>query len=180
MNAPPIAMQWCLSNRADRRARALADRHYNRQRVGTRQFVPPGRCIVLLSKKHDALWVSSYPYAAYVRHAWAGAWICSCFRNESACLSSVLIMQAVAVTRQIWGAPPEIGMITFVDTRYVRKKRDWGRCYRKAGWQHVGYTKGGLVVLQILPEAMPLPAAAYDAQLPLFDVSGQEAQHDLR
>jgi hypothetical protein len=58
----------------------MADRHYNRQKPGTPQFVPPGRCLVLLAP--EALWVSSWPFAAYVRHTWPGAWINSCFRRE--------------------------------------------------------------------------------------------------
>jgi len=127
-------MEWKLSNRADRVAAAIADRHYNRQKVGARQFVPPGRCVVLLAVNNDALWVSSWPFAEYTKHQWAGAWVCTCFRNESAALSSELITQAVAATRSVWGLPPSLGIVTFVDTTKVRRKRDWGRCYRRAGW----------------------------------------------
>ena len=164
---------WHLSNRANRRAAALADRHYNRQKVGARQFVPPGRCIVLLTQTHDALWVSSYPFAEYVKHQWAGAWICSCFRNESVHLSSTLIRQAVAVTRGIWGTPPELGMITFVHPAKIRSSNP-GYCYKKAGWRHVGLTKSGLVALQLLPCEMPPPLSANGIQLSLFstDVKG--------
>ncbi len=168
ITAPAPLMYWQLTNRADRRAAALADRHYTRQTVGSRQFVPPGRCIVLLSTNQDALWVSSYPYAQYVKHQWAGAWLCSLFRNESAHLSSELIRQAVAATRFLWGAPPALGMVTFVDPAKVRTKRDWGRCYRKAGWHPVGSTKGGLVALQLLPDEMPAPLAPRGVQLSLF------------
>lgn len=149
------AMNWYLSHRADRRALPIADRHYNRQKIRSPQFVPPGRCCVLLTERADALWVSSWPFAEYVKHAWAGAWVCSCFRNESDVLSSELVREAVAVTKWYWGDPPSLGMITFVDPTKVRKKRDWGRCYRKAGWHEVGETKGGLIVLQILPNEMP-------------------------
>lgn len=42
-----LGQPWRLSWRADPRARPLADRHYNRQRIGAAQFVPPGRCLVL-------------------------------------------------------------------------------------------------------------------------------------
>lgn len=150
-------MNWTLSHRGDREALPLANRHYNRQSVGSSQFVPPGRCLVLLSEDRKALWVSSFPYAQYVRHAWAGAWICSCFRNEGTTLSSILIRDAVAATRWKWGDPPELGMITFVDTTKVRRKRDWGRCYRKAGFRECGETKGGLITLQLLPHEMPIP-----------------------
>ena len=164
-------MLWHASYRADRRAAAIADRHYNRQKIGARQFVPPGRCVVLLTSQANALWVSSWPYAQYVKHQWAGAWMCTCFRNESDYLSSMLITQAVAATLWIWGTPPMLGMVTFVDTTQVRRKRDWGRCYRKAGWEQAGYTKSGLVALQLLPCRMPVPSPARGLQLSLFPVS---------
>lgn len=155
-------MRWHLSDRADPRAASIADRHYNRQKIGSPQFVPPGRCLVLLTEQADALWITSWPFAEFVRHAWAGAWVCSCFRNESSSLSSELIAEAVAATRWRWADTPALGMITFVDPTKIRerpdwglKKPDWGRCYRKAGFSHVGYTHGGLVALQLLPGAMP-------------------------
>lgn len=152
-------MNWRLSHRADPVAVPLADRHYNRQKVGSPQFVPPGRCIVLLTDGPDALWVSSWPFAEYVKHDWAGAWVCSCFRNEGLIRSSELIREAVAVSRYFWGDPPEIGMVTFVDTEKVRKKRDWGRCYLKAGFRNAGHTKGGLVALLLEPKDFPNPQA---------------------
>lgn len=164
-------MQWHLSNRADPRAVALADRHYNRQKIGTPQFVPPGRCLVLLNEEATALWVTSWPFAEYVRHAWAGAWVCSLFRNESTVLSSELVRQAVAATRWHYGEPPTIGFITFVDADKTRRKRDPGRCYRKAGWSHVGYTAGGLVALQLLPGAMPEPSAPMGAQASFLEAA---------
>jgi hypothetical protein len=148
-------MLWRLSHRADPVARRIADRHYNRQKPGTQQFVPPGRCLVLLTADGDALWVTSWPFAEYVKHAWPGAWVCSCFRNESPHLSSELIRQAVAATVWRYGAPPELGMVTFVNAGKVRHKRDPGRCFIRAGWTVVGETKGGLVALQVLPDAMP-------------------------
>lgn len=161
--------EWHVSSRADPRAAALADRHYTRQKIGSAQFVPPGRCLVLLTAQADALWVTSWPFAEYVKHAWAGAWICSLFRNEGSELSSDLIREAVSVTRWYYGEPPALGFVTFVDPGKVRRKRDPGRCYRKAEWKHVGYTAGGLVALQQLPDAMPPPMIPNGAQLRLFE-----------
>lgn len=163
-----MPVRWHLSHRADPRALPIADRHYNRQKPGTPQFVPPGRCIVLLTADADALWVSSWPFAEYVRHRWAGAWVCSCFRNESPHLSSELIREAVAVTRDIWGDPPPQGFVTFVDRDKTRRKRDPGRCYRKAGWSPIGMTKGGLVALGLSPELIGPPQPAADAQPSLW------------
>lgn len=165
-------MRWWLSHRADPKARVLADRHYNRQNIGAAGFVPPGRCLVLVTKPNEAFWVSSYPYAEYVRHAWAGAWVCSAFRNEGPHLSSELIREAVACTLWKWEAPP-LGMITFVDRSKVRQRRaGWGKCYLRAGFDlarcplHDGAekatcaacrseTEAGLLALQLLPDAMP-------------------------
>jgi len=163
-------MHWRLSHRFDPIAAKIADRHYNRRKTGSPQFVPPGRCMVLLTPDADALWVSSWPFAEYVKHDWAGAWICSCFRNESNILSSDLITEAVAATKWFWGEPPELGMVTFINTDKVRKKRDWGRCYLKAGWEKCGRTKGGLIALQILPDQMPMFMTPCGAQLNLFDL----------
>ncbi len=124
-------MRWRISHRADPKAKGIADRHYNRQKPESPQFVPPGRCVVLLSECERALWVSSWPFAEYVRHAWPGAWVNSCFRNEGAGLSSTLIREAVAATRAIWGEPPDLGMVTFVDRRHVKTKEVYGWCYRR-------------------------------------------------
>lgn len=151
-------MMWELSHRADQRARVIADRHYNRQKIGSPQFVPPGRCFVLYNPK--ALWVTSWPFAEYVKHAWAGAWINSCFRNEGAGLSSELIRQAIAATRCKWD-PPDLGIVTFVDASKIRHKRDPGRCYIRAGFRRVGETKGRLIAFQMLPDDMPGPEPAH-------------------
>jgi len=162
-------MEWRISHRFDRVACKLADRHYNRQKVGSNQFVPPGRCMVLLSQTDDALWTSSWQQPEYTRHRWKGAWVNSLFRNEGDCLSSDLIRQAVAATRWKWGDPPEQGMVTFVDTTKIRKKRDFGRCYRKAGFQHVGQTVDrNLMVFQLGPEQMPESCAPTETQIELF------------
>lgn len=161
-------MDWILSHRADDKARPIADRHYTRQSPGAKQFVPPGRCLVL--RTEGALWVTSWPFAQYVRHEWAGAWVNSCFRRESGPLSSDLIRQGVAATVWRWGDCPQIpwscggdsglvGMVTFVDRSKVRHKRDFGRCYRKAGFRVIGETKGGLLALGLAVSDMPHPEA---------------------
>ncbi len=96
----------------------------------------------------------------------SGAWVCSAFRNESEHLSSELIREAVAVTRAYYGAAPDLGMITFVDTRKTKPKRHPGYCYLKAGFQYAGQTKGGLVALQMLPRDMPAPERAAGVWVP--------------
>ena len=118
----------------------------------------------------EAFWITSWPFAEYVRHAWAGAWVCSAFRNErrDLHLSSGLITEALAATRSAW-EPPELGMVTFVDRDKTKPKRDPGYCYLKAGFHVSGTqpccshlpseTAGGLVALHMNPADMPLPCA---------------------
>lgn len=167
---------WRLSWRADPVARAIADRHYNRQKPGAAQFVPPGRCLVLLTADRSALWVSSWPFPQFVRHAWAGAWVNSLFRNEGAALSSDLIRWAVAHTRARWPEVPGPGIVSFVDPAKTKPKEVPGWCCRRAGWSHVGFTQGGLFAFQQLPgkrigrrsEPMPEPVGVAGWQPSLF------------
>jgi len=153
---------WRWSHRADPRARVLADRHYSRQKIGAPQFVPPGRCLVLYagSPGAAAYWVTSWPFAEYVKHAWPGAWMCSAFRNEGAGQASVMIREAVSATRAVFKEPPALGMVTFIDRAKVRPTKVrgadvWGWTYRLAGFLECGETAGGLLALQLLPGAMP-------------------------
>ena len=167
--------RWRLSHRAAPFAREMADRHYNRQKIGSPQFVPPGRCLVLTAQTNTgrALWITSWPFAEYVKHAWAGAWVCSAFRNEGAGRASDLIREAVAATRARWRTVPPLGMITFLDRAKVRPiicrgRETWGRTWALAGFRHVGETAGGLMAWQLLPAAMPAPSAALGSQVSLF------------
>jgi hypothetical protein len=161
-------VKWYQSHRADPTVVGIADRHYNRQKIGSPQFAPPGRCLVFKTKPVDAFWITSWPFAEYVKHEWAGAWVCSAFRNEGTTLSSDLIRQAIAATKWVFRPPPDLGMITFVDPTKVRRKRDFGRCYLRAGFTNVGHTQGGLVALQLLPIDMP-EAVAPMGQMMLWE-----------
>ena len=160
-------MRWSLSHRADPHARQIADRHYNRQRVGATQFVPPGRCLVLSTP--SAFWVTSWPFAEWVKHDWAGAMICSAFRNEGDALSSELITDALKATRWKWHDLPELGMVTFVNRDKVRPKQHPGYCYRVAGFEPCGETKGGLLALQLRPERWPEAEPPMRDQFLLWD-----------
>jgi hypothetical protein len=151
-------MLWTRSHRADVEALPIADRHYNRQKPGTPQFVPPGRCVVF--KAPGAVWVTSWPFAEYVKHQWAGAWVNSLFRKECGGLASEFIRDAVAATRDVWPDVPELGMVSFIDPLHVKPRKIRGRqaiaeSYFEAGFVHVGYTKAGLWTMQLWPEDMP-------------------------
>jgi hypothetical protein len=157
---------WRLSDRADVTVLPLADRHYNRQKPGTPQFVPPGRCLVLATADQGALWVTSWPLPQYVKHRWPGAWVNSLFRRENGPLPSVLIREAVAATMWYWPEVPELGMVTFIDRDKVRPRRaGYGKCYLKAGFEPDGETKGGLLAFRLRPERMPEPEAPAISEL---------------
>lgn len=189
-------MRWRESWRADPAGRRIADNHYNREKVGADQFVPPGRCVVLVihdrAEQEAALWVTSWPFGEYVKHAWPGAWVCSTFRNQlrdsegrAIHRSSDLIIEALAATRFYWEPPPQ-GIITFIDPDEVLHKRDPGRCYRKAGFHVSGRapakdtlrpvcicdgkpptTAGGLVALHLSPWQFPAACPPLGAQASL-------------
>jgi hypothetical protein len=161
---------WRLAYRADPFARKIADRHYTRQSIGAAQFVPTGRCMVLTAKTETgiAYWVTSWPFAEWVKHEWGGAWICSAFRNEGAALSSRMIREAVSATRAFFGEPPPLGMVTFVDPKHVREKDDPGHCFIIAGFRPCGFTQGGLPALQMLPAKMPEAEPPIDLQMELI------------
>lgn len=177
MTVERAGQRWCMSHRFDPAAAAIADRHYNRRKIGSPQFVPPGRCAVFLTDDGRAVWVTSWPFAEFVKHAWPGAWVCSLFRSEGAGRASTLIVQAVAATRAVYGDAPALGMLTFVNRAKVRPTivrgaPVWGWTYLKAGFHVCGETKGGLLALQMDRGDMPAPDPANARTLrglPLFD-----------
>jgi hypothetical protein len=158
--------RWCVSWRADPAVRALADRHYSRQKVGSTQFVAPGSCLVLKTIEADAAWVTLHPLIQYVAHKFGDAWLCTMFRNESPHLSSELIREAVAASYAWFVEPPPDGFVTFVDANAVRRKRDPGRCFRRAGWHEIGRTQErGHIVLQLPVAEFPDPVWPLELQL---------------
>lgn len=142
-------MEWCLSHRADRRAVAIADRHYSRGKRGTPQFMRPCSDLVLISRDGLSLWATAVQ--KFIDHAWPDSWECVIFRREGgAILASELIRQALAATRWRFGIPPRNGMVTMVDSGKTRHKRDPGRCFIRAGFVPVYcyLPRGSKVVLQ--------------------------------
>lgn len=128
--------RWINTNKGDQECRALADRHYSRQKVGSRQFCRPGRNLVLKTENADAVWVTW----SGIRDDGIEAWGCTIFRNESPHLSSELIREAIDITIREWGTPPPDGIITYVDSSKVRSANP-GFCFLMAGWAKTGHSK---------------------------------------
>lgn len=166
-------MEWHMSHHASKRCLPMADRHYSRKTPGSKQFTPPGKKLVLRTEQDDALWVTSWPLAEYVKHEWPGAWMCTLFRNESETLASLLITQAVAATMAYFGDPPTLGFVSLIDARkvkpvIVRGLPTFGYCWVKAGWKYVGKTKAGQLVFQLRPADMPQPEPCVGMQQRMF------------
>ena len=124
-------MSWREVKRCDPGARELADRHYSRQTVGHREFMPPGETLVLVHGAGPlfgggAVWGSS-------RNVFKGRTRlrCSIFRNESTTRSSDLIRTATAATYARW---PSERLTTEVQIEAVKAKRHPGYAFRCAGW----------------------------------------------
>lgn len=160
-------MSWCITSRSDRQALLLADRHYNRQSIGSLNLAPPGKSLVLY--QDNALWVSIEQKNEFIKHCWKDSWICSTFRNESKNLSSDLINLAVSNTLSCWGSPPSNGFITFVNPHKIKSKNP-GYCFLKAGWEKVGVTKERkLIVLQLKQAKFPCAVDPIGKQYNLFE-----------
>jgi hypothetical protein len=147
----PFEGFWLPVKRTDVRARRLADRHYSRQTIGARDFMGPGRTLVLVTADARAVWGVLENLDPRGRRRWR----CSIFRNEGPVRSSDLVREATARTFAHWrdhyGALPDVPLTTEVDASAVRAKRDPGRCFLRAGWTRrpgVGASRRALVVLE--------------------------------
>lgn len=138
----PFDGRWHQVSRGDARALALADRHYSRQSPGDPQFMGNGRPLVLLTDDARALWAVLENLDPAGGHRFR----CTHFRNEGAGLSSELIREATARTYAYWrghyGGLPSVPLTTEVDSAKTRRKRDPGRCFRRAGWTFVRMARG--------------------------------------
>ncbi len=82
---------------------------------------------------------------------------CAIFRNEGAGVASELILAAMEIAWERW---PGERLYTYVDDRKVRRSRQPGRCFLKAGWRYVLDAHGKpartkwnkLLILERLPE----------------------------
>jgi len=128
---------------------ALADRHYSRRTPGARQFCYSGRKIVLRDAAGTVLFVWMFPDPALRMDSQTG-YNCAIFRNESARLSSEIILEAETFAVARWG--PDRAY-TFIDPKKIRSSNP-GCCFLKAGWKHAGWSKRGKRILEKLLESV--------------------------
>jgi hypothetical protein len=137
-------VSWVIATKFDKRAVALADRHYSRRKVGAPQFMPPGETLVLVTVSGDAVfgWWRPHPSSGIRAMNGLDGWTCTIFRNESPQKSSELILYAEGILRSETGyrgsAPcGPSGLITYVWDRKVRSANP-GFCFKSAGWEVTG------------------------------------------
>lgn len=140
---------WLAVKRTDERAFELYSRHYSFEKnapyrkADSTNVTGSGETMVLLSQCGRALFVW---LRNVVRRLDGQEGVnCAVFRNEGAGLSSELIREADDLAWQRW---PGLRHFTYVDATRVRRKRDPGRCFIKAGWQPCGYSANGKLLLE--------------------------------
>lgn len=115
---------------------ALAYRHYSRQTVGSPQFMPPGKTMVL--RNNEGTIVFGWLHQE-IRDDHQEGYNCSIFRNESGRLSSDVILEA---ERAVYGAWGRNRLFSYVDPSALRpaahkyrKPKIPGKCFFAAGWK---------------------------------------------
>jgi len=145
---------WTETHKGDSRCRALADRHYSRQRPGHPMFCRPGynQVFHFSDDVGEAVWVWwrpkwEDPRPGTSRKDGLLAIENTLFRNETGIKSSILIADAVSLLSG-WNriAPHPDGLITGIGVEQTEKRRSRhnlpGHCYRMAGWIEIAHRSG--------------------------------------
>jgi hypothetical protein len=117
---------------------SLADRHYSRRTIGGRQFCYAGRKLILRDSLGLVIFVWMFPDPT-MREDGQRGYNCAIFRNESSRRSSEIILEAESFAVAQWGPNRAY---TFVDSAKILSSNP-GCCFKKAGWAHIGFSKGG-------------------------------------
>jgi hypothetical protein len=145
---PPVSEHWCISKDGDAFGYQMYRRHYScntKKRVLQRQFIGPGRKLVLLGRDGKSL----FAWRKFIDDTQPKqtGYNCAVFRNEGDVLSSVLIRDAVKVVFEMWGRDR---CYTFVDPSKIRSENP-GCCFKKAGWIYCGMCKSGKLIFNLEP-----------------------------
>lgn len=149
----PLAGHWLEVRDGDARVAAIYQRHYScyryrdnrRSQYGYRNrflVMGPGEKMVLLSVDGLAI----FGWRKFIDRSGQSGVNCAFFRNESALLSSALILCA---ERYAWKRWPGERLYTYVNPSAIRSSNP-GACFKFAGWRRYGESKSGLIVLEKL------------------------------
>jgi len=145
-----IEAVWLPVKDGNDTGRDIFDNHYSRYHYADGRkpllYVGPGEKMVLLTPDALALFI----WRKFISGDGQQGVNCAVFRNEGPQLSSDLIREAVTLAWERW---PGARLYTYVNPNGIRRKRDPGRCFLKAGWNYCGETKWNkLRILELLPE----------------------------
>lgn len=133
------------SHRADSELAVLADRHYSRQLIGSRQFVAPGRNLVYRDREGLCVFVWLWQFPEF-RDDNEEGYCCAMFHNESPRLSSEIILEAEEMASKEWGPNR---LFTYVKPSAILSVNP-GFCFKQAGWRFVRSSKDKHLLEKIL------------------------------
>jgi hypothetical protein len=144
----PFSESLVVTTPFDPEMSMLADRHYSRRTVGSRQFLNNGRKIVIRNAEGTILFGWMWPQEEMRMDGQRG-YNCAIFRNESERKSSEVILECERIAFDRWGFNR---LYTYVDPQKTkaikcRGERVVGFCFIKAGWKFIRESKSGLHLL---------------------------------
>ena len=139
----PFDDELIVTTHFDQECRLLADRHYSRRTIGARQFLYSGRKLVLRDAAGLVVFAWMYPEPTMRMDGQVG-YNNAIFRNESARLSSDIILEAELAAVAKWGPNRAY---TYIDPAAIRS-RNPGYCFKCAGWTFVRFSASGKHLLE--------------------------------
>ncbi|HLH41696.1 MAG TPA: hypothetical protein VKV74_01830 [Bryobacteraceae bacterium] len=147
----PFTDSLVVTTHFDPECAALADRHYSRRTVGARQFLYSGRKIVI--RDTEGLLVFGWLWCDEdKRMDGQTGYNCAIFRNESARISSEVILECERIAVERWG--PNRGF-TYVNPSAIRSSNP-GYCFKRAGWRFLRTSANGKLHL-LAKEELAVP-----------------------
>lgn len=134
----PFSNSLVVTTHFDGEMSMLADRHYSRRTVGARQFMYSGRKIVIRNTEGSVLFGWLWPHDDKRMDGQTG-YGCAIFRNESARLSSSIILECERIAFDKWGPNR---MYTYVNPEKILSVHP-GYCFKQAGWKFLRRAKDG-------------------------------------
>lgn len=135
--------------------RALADGHYSRRKVGSPQFMPPGKTIVLVTRDGLSVfgWWRPDPASGIKAMNGLDGWTCTIFRRTGGPLASDLVLDAERALAAIAPDCGPDGMLTYVHPKKIGSPNP-GYCFKRAGWSQRGLCAKKLKPLLCKPFAL--------------------------
>lgn len=138
---------WFAISDGSPQGRAMLNRHYSVRHYKdgrkTKLFIGPGEKMALMTTDGTALFI----WRKFIDGSGQKGINCAVFRNEGKELSSSLILEAEQLA---WNRWPGERLYTYVNSQKIKSSNP-GYCFKVAGWNVCGQTKGGLVILEKLP-----------------------------